>query len=76
MMLERKNWRRATMTLVAAAALGLSACTTPPTAQQMGVVSGAVLGGVAGGVILGGTAATVGGAAVGAFIGNEIGRRQ
>lgn len=74
--LELKNWRRAVTAIVAAAALGLGACTTPPTAQQMGVASGAVLGGVAGGVLFGGTAATVGGAAVGAIVGNEIGRRQ
>lgn len=73
---ERMNWRRMTTILAAAAALGMAGCTTPPTAQQMGVASGAVLGGVAGGVLFGGAAATVGGAAVGALVGNEIGKRQ
>jgi osmotically inducible lipoprotein OsmB len=56
------------MTLASA----LSACGTP-TRQQVGVGTGAVLGGVAGHAVTGGsTMGTVGGAAVGGLLGNEV----
>lgn len=53
-------------------ASGLSACSTSPTHQQVGVGTGAVVGGVAGHVLTGSTLGTVGGAAVGGLIGNEV----
>lgn len=53
-------------------ASALSACGTP-TRQQVGVGTGAVLGGVAGHAVTGGsTMGTVGGAAVGGLLGNEV----
>lgn len=51
----------------------LSACSTSPTRQQVGVGTGAVLGGVAGSVLSdGGALGTLGGAVVGGVIGNEV----
>ena len=53
-------------------ASALSACGTP-SRQQVGVGTGAVLGGVAGHAVTGGsTLGTVGGAAVGGLLGNEV----
>lgn len=52
---------------------GLFACSTSPTRQQVGIGTGAVLGGVTGHVLTdGSTLGTVGGAAVGGVIGNEV----
>lgn len=65
---------RLLMSMIAALTLAstLSACGTM-TRQQVGIGTGAVLGGVAGHVITGGsTLGTVGGAAVGGVIGNEM----
>ena len=54
-------------------ATGLTACSTPPTRQQIGIGTGAVVGGVAGNVLTGGsTLGTVGGAAVGGVVGNTV----
>jgi osmotically inducible lipoprotein OsmB len=54
-------------------AAGLSACSTSPTRQQVGIGTGAVIGGVAGNVLTGGsTLGTVGGAAVGGVVGNTM----
>lgn len=55
-----------------AALIGLSACSTPPTRQQIGIGTGAVVGGVVGNAVGGGTLGTVGGAAVGGVLGNEL----
>ena len=51
---------------------GLTACSTSPTRQQVGIGTGAVVGGVLGNAVGGGTLGTVGGAAVGGVIGNEV----
>lgn len=51
---------------------GLSACSTPPTRQQVGIGTGAVVGGVVGNAVGGGALGTIGGAAVGGVIGNEV----
>ncbi len=60
------------ITLVSA----LSACGTP-NRQQVGIGTGAVLGGVAGHVLTdGSTLGTVGGAAVGGVIGNELSKKK
>lgn len=62
-----------TLACVAALSTALSACSSPPTRQQLGVGSGAVLGGVVGNVLTGGsTAGTIGGAAAGGIIGHEM----
>jgi osmotically inducible lipoprotein OsmB len=53
-------------------ASGLIGCGTP-SRQQVGIGTGAAIGGVAGHVITGGsTLGTVGGAAAGGLIGNEV----
>lgn len=57
----------------------LGACETPPSKENIGMATGAVLGGVLGhqvGSGSGRTIATVGGAALGAFLGNRIGRNM
>jgi surface antigen len=59
------------------AALLLGACESNPSKEDVGMVSGAVLGGVIGHQIGGGsgnTIATIGGAALGAYAGSRIGR--
>ena len=57
------------------AALSLSACTTNPSKQEIGTVSGAIIGGVVGSALTGGSGVgTIGGAAAGGYLGNRIGR--
>ncbi|MGB7479893.1 MAG: glycine zipper 2TM domain-containing protein [Burkholderiaceae bacterium] len=56
----------------ALALVGLAACSTSPTRQQVGIGTGAVLGGVVGNSVGGGALGTIGGAAVGGVIGNEV----
>ena len=54
-------------------AAGLAACSSPPTRQEIGIASGAVLGGVVGSVMTGGsTLGTAAGAAGGALVGREL----
>lgn len=61
--------------LIAVVALGLAGCTSNPSKQDIGTVSGAVIGGIVGSTLTGGSGAgTVGGAAAGSYIGNRIGR--
>lgn len=63
-----------TLCLLVAPAL-LGACSTPPTRQQIGTATGAVVGGVVGAVVTGGsTVGTVAGAAAGGVVGAEIAR--
>ena len=64
------------MSLAAASLIALTGCGTNPTNAQIGTATGAVLGGVAGNAVLGGTQGTVGGAAAGALIGNEVGKKR
>ncbi|WP_026076045.1 glycine zipper 2TM domain-containing protein [Noviherbaspirillum massiliense] len=55
----------------------LSACSTSPSRQQVGIGTGAVAGGVLGHVLTdGSTLGTVGGAAAGGLIGNEVTKRK
>lgn len=64
---------------VAASVVALSTmagCASHPTNAQIGTGVGAVVGGVAGNVLLGGPLATIGGAAAGALIGNEVGKKR
>ncbi len=62
--------------LTFAAMIAISGCSTSPTNAQIGTGAGAVLGGVAGNAVFGGTAGTIGGAAAGALIGNEVGKKK
>jgi osmotically inducible lipoprotein OsmB len=58
---------------MAVVALGLVACSSPPTRQEIGIASGAVVGGVVGSVMTGGsTLGTAAGAAGGALVGREL----
>lgn len=55
--------------------LGLCACHSNPSKQDVGMVSGSVVGGVVGAVVTGGsTWGTVAGAAAGGLVGNRIGK--
>lgn len=64
--------RAAVVSLSAALVLGLSGCSGMST-QQKNTAIGAGVGGVAGSVLTGGsTLGTVGGAAVGGVIGNQV----
>jgi uncharacterized protein YcfJ len=70
-----------TRIIAATLAFGLlAACETPqPSKEDIGMAAGAVLGGVIGHQIGGGrgqTVATIGGAALGAFVGSRAGRNM
>jgi surface antigen len=70
---------KAHLAVVVAAALAVAACESPPTKQDVGGVSGAVIGGVVGSTIGGGTGRTVAivaGTIAGAMLGNHIGKRM
>lgn len=57
-------------------ALGLVACSSPPSRQEIGIATGAVVGGVVGSVVTGGsTMGTAAGAAGGALVGRELARQ-
>lgn len=52
-----------------------SGCSTNPSKQEIGTVTGAVVGGVAGSVLTGGsTWGTVTGASAGALVGGKLGK--
>lgn len=55
--------------------LSLAGCSSNPSKQDIGTVSGSVVGGVVGAVVTGGsTWGTVAGAAAGGLVGNKIGK--
>ncbi len=66
------------LALVAAMVVGLASagCASRPTNAQIGTGVGAVAGGAVGHVLFGGPVGTIGGAAAGALIGNEVGKNQ
>lgn len=59
---------------LAASLLGLTGCAGMDR-QTAGTVGGAVVGGVAGDALIGGPVGTVGGAAAGAYLGNQATKR-
>ena len=59
----------------AASLITLTGCSSNPTNAQIGTGVVAVAGGVRGSAVSG-TAATIGGAAIGGLIGNEVGKRK
>ncbi|MRD48974.1 glycine zipper 2TM domain-containing protein [Caenimonas koreensis] len=59
---------------LAASLLGLTACGTMDR-QTAGTVGGAVVGGVVGDAVIGGPVGVIGGAAAGAYIGNQATKR-
>ena len=57
-------------------AIALVACSSPPSRQEVAIVTGAVVGGVVGSVVTGGsTLGTTAGAAGGALVGRELARQ-
>jgi len=55
----------------------LAACTSNPSKQDIGMVSGAVIGGIVGSAATGGsTVGTVGAAAAGSYVGNRIAKEM
>ena len=68
--------RTAGLALVLLAALASVGCAHRPTNAQIGTGVGAVVGGATGHVLFGGPLGTIGGAAAGAVIGNEVGKNQ
>ena len=70
---------KAPVAVVVTAILAVAACESPPTKQDVGGVSGAVIGGVVGSTIGGGTGRTVAivaGTLAGAMLGSHIGKRM
>ena len=58
---------------LAVVALGLMACSSPQSRQEIGIASGAIVGGVVGTVVTGGsTIGMAAGAAGGALVGREL----
>ncbi len=56
-----------------AVGIGLVACSSPPSRQEIGIASGAVVGGVVGSMLTGGsTVGMAAGAAGGALVGREL----
>ncbi|HRE16487.1 MAG TPA: glycine zipper domain-containing protein [Rhodocyclaceae bacterium] len=70
---QSQSWRPIAVAVLVLASL--SACSTNPSKQDVGTVSGAIIGGVVGSALTGGSGVgTIGGAAAGGYIGNRIGR--
>jgi osmotically inducible lipoprotein OsmB len=58
---------------IALVAVGVAACSSPPTRQEIGIAAGTLVGGVVGSVMTGGsTVGTVAGATGGALVGREL----
>ena len=68
--------RRLALVAAVVAALASAGCASRPTNAQIGTGVGAVAGGAVGHVLFGGPVGTIGGAAAGALIGNEVGKNQ
>ena len=66
------------LALVTALLAGLAStgCASRPTNAQIGTGVAAVAGGAVGHVLFGGPIGTIGGAAAGALVGNEVGKNQ
>lgn len=55
--------------------IAAAGCSTNPSREEIGTVTGAVVGGVAGSALTGGsTAGTIGGAVGGGYVGNRLGK--
>ena len=67
--------RSLTLAAVAATLLALGGCSSLDS-RQTSTIAGAVVGGTVGHVLIGGPLATVGGAAAGAYIGNEAAKNK
>lgn len=66
---------KSSIALLIAATVVVMGCNSNPTRQEIGTVSGAVVGGIVGSSLTGGsTVGTVAGAAAGGVVGNRIGK--
>ena len=63
-------------TCVLTAILALGGCASNPSNAQIGTGVGAVARGGVGDAVFGSTLGTIGGAAAGALIGNEVGKKS
>lgn len=70
------HWRPITLAAIVLCAFASAGCASRPTNAQIGTGVGAVVGGATGHVLFGGPLGTIGGAAAGALIGNEVGKDQ
>ncbi len=68
--------RHLALVVVLLAGLASAGCASRPTNQQVGIGVGAIAGGAVGNLLFGGPVGTIAGAAGGALIGNEVGKRQ
>jgi len=73
--IQNPHLRRGALAAALLAGLATAGCSTPPTNAQIGTGVGAVVGGATGHVLFGGPVGTIGGAAAGALLGNEVGKR-
>ena len=64
------------LSAVAAVSFSLAGCSSNPSNAQVVTGVGAVAGGVIGNAVFDGPLGTIGGAAAGALIGNEVGKRN
>lgn len=75
MKITKNGTRRAWLPAIAAAAvLATAGCSSNPSREDIGMVTGAVVGGAAGSALSGGsTLGTVGGAVGGGYVGKRLG---
>jgi osmotically inducible lipoprotein OsmB len=76
-MKELAMQRKMNLVAVGMTALFLTACSSNPSKQDIGTVTGAVVGGVVGSSLTyGSTAGTVAGAVAGGYVGRVVGREM
>lgn len=76
-LLENAMMRKIKWLAVAGAAVLLPACTSNPSKQDVGMVTGAVVGGIVGSSLTyGSTAGTVAGSVAGGYVGRLVGKEM
>ena len=75
--IDKEHNMKTNLMILLTAMMVVAGCNSNPTRQEIGTVSGAVIGGIVGSSLTGGsTVGTVGGAAVGGVVGNRIGKEM